>query len=58
MGFRRLKSFAINAVATKAGTFIGPLLSELIGHSQLTPNRGGYCGNEFSKNFFNNNQEL
>ena len=45
MPFRRLKFFAIDGIATNSGTVLGPLLSELIGHPQLTPRRGGYCGN-------------
>jgi hypothetical protein len=52
MSFRRLKCFAIGAIATKAGTIIGPLQSELIGHEQLTPYWGGYCGNEIRKSYF------
>jgi uncharacterized protein YcfJ len=52
MPYKRLKGFAIGAVATKAGTIIGPLQSELIGHEQLTPFLGGYCGNEIRKNYF------
>jgi hypothetical protein len=45
MPFRRLKAFAIGGVATHTGTILGPLMSELIGHPQLTNFRGGYCGN-------------
>jgi hypothetical protein len=52
MPYRRLKGFAIGAVATKAGTIIGPLVSELIGHEELTPFQGGYCGNEIRKDYF------
>jgi hypothetical protein len=52
MPYRRLKAFAIDAVATKAGTIIGPLMSELIGHEELTAFRGGYCGNEIRKDYF------
>ncbi len=37
---------AIEACATKYGTYVGPLLSELIGFSELTPYKGGWCGNE------------
>jgi hypothetical protein len=52
MPFRRLKSFAIDGVATHAGTALGPLCSELIGHHQLTDQRGGFCGNELRKTYF------
>jgi hypothetical protein len=37
---------AIEACATKTGTFVGPLLSEMIGFDALTLYRGGWCGNE------------
>ncbi|MDT8991950.1 biotin carboxylase [Curvibacter sp. APW13] len=37
---------AIEACATRWGTFVGPLLKELIGQSALTPYAGGWCGNE------------
>ena len=37
---------AIEACATRWGTFVGPLLTELTGIESLTPYRGGWCGNE------------
>lgn len=37
---------AIEACATRWGTFVGPLLTELIGDEALTPYPGGWCGNE------------
>ena len=37
---------AIEACATKNGTIVGPLMTELVGFSELTPYRGGWCGNE------------
>ena len=37
---------AIEACATRWGTFVGPLLSEMIGLDSLTPYQGGWCGNE------------
>lgn len=37
---------AIEACATRWGTFVGPLLGELIGDPALTPYAGGWCGNE------------
>lgn len=37
---------AIEACATRWGTFVGPLLTELIGIDSLTPYLGGWCGNE------------
>jgi hypothetical protein len=37
---------AVEAVLTGSGTIVGPFMSELTGHQQLTPYRGGWCGNE------------
>ena len=37
---------AVEAVLTRNGTIVGPFMSELTGHAQLTPYRGGWCGNE------------
>jgi hypothetical protein len=37
---------AIEACTTRWGTFVGPLLTELIGIESLTPYPGGWCGNE------------
>jgi biotin carboxylase len=37
---------AVEAVLTRSGTVVGPFMSELTGHPELTPYRGGWCGNE------------
>jgi hypothetical protein len=37
---------AIEACATREGTIVGPLMTELVGFKELTPYRGGWCGNE------------
>ncbi len=37
---------AIEACATRQGTIVGPLMTELVGFRELTPYRGGWCGNE------------
>ena len=37
---------AVEAVLTRCGTVVGPFMSELIGHTELTPYEGGWCGNE------------
>ncbi len=42
----RCASAAIEGCTTRCGTFVGPLLTELIGFSELTPYQGGWCGNE------------
>ncbi len=45
---RRIHNYpvAIEAVLTSCGTVVGPIMSELTGHPELTPYRGGWCGNE------------
>ncbi|MCC7051463.1 MAG: biotin carboxylase, partial [Bacteroidia bacterium] len=44
---------AIEACVTKNGTFVGPLMTELVGFKELTPYKGGWCGNEIFPNAFN-----
>ncbi|MGE4072337.1 MAG: biotin carboxylase [Lysobacterales bacterium] len=43
---------AIEACATRQGTIVGPLMTELVGFNDLTPYRGGWCGNEIFANAF------
>ncbi len=43
---------AIEACATRQGTIVGPLMTELVGFRELTPYRGGWCGNEIFANAF------
>ncbi len=43
---------AIEACATRWGTLVGPLLTELIGAPELTPYAGGWCGNELYESAF------
>jgi len=43
---------AIEACVTKKGTIVGPLMTELVGFKELTPYRGGWCGNEIFANSF------
>ena len=45
---------AIEACATRWGTVVGPLLSEMIGIDSLTPYPGGWCGNELYDEAFSN----
>jgi len=42
----RPRGAALEACVTRAGTIVGPLMTELVGFSELTPYRGGWCGNE------------
>lgn len=41
-----VRGSAIEACTTKRGTIVGPLMTELVGFKELTPYRGGWCGNE------------
>ncbi len=43
---------AMEACATRKGTYIGPILTEIIGHPKLTPYKGGWCGNDVNPNIF------
>lgn len=42
----RCRGSALEACVTRRGTIVGPLMTELVGFSELTPYRGGWCGNE------------
>lgn len=41
-----VRGSAIEACATRSGTIVGPLMTELVGFRELTPYKGGWCGNE------------
>ncbi|MBD3677462.1 MAG: biotin carboxylase [Rhodobacteraceae bacterium] len=43
---------AIEACCTAEGTIVGPLMTELVGFKDLTPYRGGWCGNEIFSTAF------
>lgn len=40
------RAIAVEAVLTRHGTVVGPFMTELTGHAELTPYKGGWCGNE------------
>jgi hypothetical protein len=42
----RVRGSALEACVTQHGTIVGPLMTELVGFPELTPYRGGWCGNE------------
>ena len=42
----RCRGSALEACVTRHGTIVGPLMTELVGFPELTPYRGGWCGNE------------
>lgn len=44
---------AIEACVTRHGTIVAPLMTELVGFKDLTPYKGGWCGNEIYSGAFN-----
>ncbi len=42
----------VEAVATRNGTLVGPVQSDLTGYEELTPYRGGWCGNDIDPGIF------
>ncbi|MBP2444198.1 biotin carboxylase [Rhizobium leguminosarum] len=46
------RSATMDACVTASGTIAGPLLTEVIGKPELTPYKGGWCGNEIFQNAF------
>lgn len=43
---------AIEACVTRHGTIVAPLMTELVGFKDLTPYKGGWCGNEIYPDAF------
>ncbi len=43
---------AVEACTTKAGTIVGPLMTEIVGFKELTPYKGGWAGNEIFASSF------
>jgi hypothetical protein len=40
------RPLAVEAVLTSNGTIVGPVMGEFTGYPELTPYRGGWCGND------------
>jgi biotin carboxylase len=40
------RAFAVEAVITRHGTVVGPFMTDLTGYPELTPYKGGWCGND------------
>ncbi len=40
------KAAAVEAVITRYGTVVGPFMTDLTGYPELTPYKGGWCGND------------
>jgi biotin carboxylase len=41
------RAVAVEAVLTRQGTLVGPLMNDITGHPELTPYRGGWAGNDY-----------
>jgi len=48
----RCRGTAIEACVTRHGTIVAPLMTELVGFPELTPYKGGWCGNEILPDAF------
>jgi biotin carboxylase len=46
------KGSAVEACVTRHGTIVAPLMTELVGFKDLTPYKGGWCGNEIYPDAF------
>lgn len=51
---RRINHFpgTVEAVTTRHGTLVGPIQTDLTGYRELTPYRGGWCGNDLYPGVF------
>jgi biotin carboxylase len=41
-----VRAAAVEAALTRHGTIVGPLMNDLTGYPELTPHKGGWCGND------------
>ena len=41
-----VRAAAVEAALTRHGTVVGPLMNDLTGYPELTPHKGGWCGND------------
>src|SRR5919201_3518973 len=41
-----VRAAAVEVALTRHGTIVGPLMTDLTGHPELTPHKGGWCGND------------
>jgi biotin carboxylase len=42
----------VEGVITRHGTLVGPYVASLVGHPELTPYKGGWCGNDLFEGVF------
>lgn len=47
---------AVEAVLTRHGTLVGPIMSDITGHPELTPYKGGWAGNDVHIDVLNESQ--
>jgi biotin carboxylase len=40
------RAAAVEAALTRHGTIVGPMMTDLTGYPELTPHKGGWCGND------------
>jgi biotin carboxylase len=52
----RCRAVAVEAVLTRHGTLVGPIMADLTGHADLTPYKGGWCGNDVFPSVLNDEQ--
>lgn len=54
----RCAQAAVEGCVTKAGTIVGPVMTEIVGHPELTPYKGGWAGNEIVPDAFSDAQRI
>jgi biotin carboxylase len=52
----RNKAAAVEACITRQGTIVGPFMTDLTGYPELTPYKGGWCGNDLFPEALTNEQ--
>ena len=48
--------YTLEAVTTRCGTLVGPVLADITGFEELTPYKGGWAGNDISRNLLGKEQ--
>ena len=54
----RCAQAAVEGCVTRAGTIVGPVMTEIVGFSELTPYKGGWAGNEVAPGAFSDEQRV
>ena len=50
--------YALEAVTTRCGTMVGPVLADITGHEEITIHKGGWAGNDISRHLVSEAQAL